>query len=421
MRLYRSFWLVLVSPLAIASEGQPLTLDAAVEQALESAPQVTSGVAGVEAAQSIVLSAGRLPDPSLIIGVDNLPVNGADAYSTTADFMTMRKVGVTQQFPRLEKRRLQHARAQADADIADAELTRTRLEVARETAQAWIRVVTASSAFDQLRALQPDIELDATSARANLAAGRGSSADALTGETAVARLKNRLLQLQGEVRAARAELARWIGDAAQGPLAALPSFEELPVSPETIVSSAHLHGDLLPYEARLTAARTDVELARAERRPDWAAEISFAKRGPDFSDMASIQFTIGLPLFAKYRQDPVVRARSASLRQVEAARESEIRMHTAELQGAVIRWQQLGEQLAEYQRELLPLARERSQVALAAYRAGTGDLRGSIEAFSAETDLLIEVATLQNLRGEAWSSLRYLEAQHVHPGTQATP
>jgi cobalt-zinc-cadmium efflux system outer membrane protein len=421
MRLYRSFWFFFISPLAFASEGQPLSLDAAVEQALARAPQVTASQAGVEAAQALATSAGRLPDPSLIVGIDNLPVNGRDAYSTTADFMTMRKVGVVQQFPRADKRRLQHARAQAGADLAEAELTRSRLDVARKTAQAWIRVATTNAALERLRTLQAEVELDALAARANLAAGRGSSADALAAESAVARLKNRLLQFQGEVRAAQADLSRWIGDAALVPLAPLPSFEDLPVPVETVISNAHLHGDLLPFEARLTAARADVELARAERRPDWAAEISFARRGPDFSDMASIQFTIGLPLFSKYRQDPVIRARGASLRQIEAERESEIRMHTAELQGMVIEWQQLGEQLAQYRNELLPLARERSQVALASYRAGGADLRGSIEAFSDEIDLLIEAATLQNQRGQAWASLRYLEAQHVHVGTETTP
>ncbi len=120
MRMYRSFWLFFISPLAFASEGQPFSLDAAVERALARAPQVTASQAGVEAAQALATSAGRLPDPSLIVGIDNLPVNGPDAYSTTADFMTMRKVGVVQQFPRAEKRRLQHARAQAGADLAEA-------------------------------------------------------------------------------------------------------------------------------------------------------------------------------------------------------------------------------------------------------------------------------------------------------------
>jgi outer membrane protein TolC len=406
---------LIASPLAFGADEASLSLEDAVKQALQVAPQLSARSAGIEAAQALTVSAGRLPDPVLVVGIDNLPVNGPDAYSTTADFMTMRKVGVMQAFPRREKRRLQQERARAEVDLANAENVESRLDVARETAQAWIRRATADAALGDLRALESEVELGSAAARAGVASGRGSSAEALTAEAAVARLKNRLLQMQGEARQAQAELARWIGDAASRPLAPMPAFDELPIPPEALVNTPHLHGTILPYEARLAEARTDIAIARAERHPDWSTELSFAKRGTAFSDMVSLEFTVGLPLFAKTRQNPVISARGADLRRVEAERDTEIRMHTAELQQTVIEWQQLGEQLEQYQSELLPLARERSRVSLAAYRAGQSDLRLSLEAFQDEVDLLVNRAALQNQRGRAWAYLRYLQAEHQDP------
>jgi outer membrane protein TolC len=412
---YLLFLLVSVSPSAFGADDQALSLDSAVAQALERAPQLSAGTASVDVAQALAMSAGRLPDPALVVGIDNLPVNGPDAYSTTRDFMTMRKIGVMQEFPWGEKRRLQHQRAEAGADLAIAELAQTRLEVAREAARAWIRLATANTSLEELRALQSEIDLSAASARAAVAAGRSSGAEALAAEAAVARLKNRILQMQGEARGAQAELGRWIGEDANRPLASLPAFDQLPVPAAALLKSPHLHAAIVPFEARLASARTDVALARAERRPDWSAELSFAKRGPDFSDMASLQFTVGLPLFAKYRQNPVIAARSAELKRVEADRETEIRMHTAELERMVIGWQQLGEQLKQYQSELVPLARERSRVALASYRAGSSDLKLALDAYQDEINLLIDRAALQNERGHAWAFLRYQEAEHLHP------
>lgn len=417
---FRGLLLLTVSPLALAADVQPLSLEAAVEQALRIAPQMRARSASVEAAQALTVSAGRLPDPEVIVGVDNLPVTGADAYSTTADFMTMRKVGVMQAFPRGEKRRLHRERAQVEVDLADAESTATRLDVARETAQAWIRRATANASLDELRALQSQVDLGAAAARASLASGRSSGAEALTAEAAVARLKSRILQMQSESRRAQAQLARWIGEDAARPLAPLPAFDRLPVSAETLLTTPHLHGTIVPFEARLAEARTDIALARAERRPDWSTELSFAKRGPAFSDMVSLQFTVGLPLFAKTRQNPVIAARSADLKRVEAERETEIRMHTAELQQMVIDWQQLGEQLSLYEKELVPLAHERSQVSLASYRAGRAELRLALDAFDDEVNLLIDRAALQNQRGHAWAFLRYLEAEHLHSVSTAT-
>jgi len=69
----------------------------------------------------------------------------------------------------------------------------------------------------------------------------------------------------------------------------------------------------------------------------------------------------------------------------------------------------------------VPLARERSQVALASYRAGNSELRSSLEAFADEIDLLVEQSELQNARGQAWAFLRYLEVEHVHAATEVLP
>ena len=126
----------LFSPLAWSEPGPPLTLDAAVERAFARAPQLEAGGAAVDAAHSLRVSAGRLPDPAAIIGIDNLPTTGADAWSTTRDFMTMRKVGVMQEFPAPGKRGFERARADADVQVADAELAAARFDVARATAVA---------------------------------------------------------------------------------------------------------------------------------------------------------------------------------------------------------------------------------------------------------------------------------------------
>jgi outer membrane protein, heavy metal efflux system len=399
----------------------PLSLDAAVQRALELAPQVGAGVANLDAMQALTVSAGRLPDPELVFGIDNLPVNGADAYSTTSDFMTMRKFGVMQEFPRAAKRRLQHDRAEADARVAGAELTGTRLAIAQQVAQAWIRRATADAALNYLRALEPEVELQATAARAAVASGRSSTAEALSAEAAIARLRNRSLQLQGESRRAMDELARWVDEDATAPLAPLPSFDELPTSPAALLAAVHEHGSLLPLESKIEAARVDVDLAKAERRPDWSAELVFAKRGPDFSDMVSLQFRMELPLFTRYRQGPAIAAKHAELRRVEAEREAELRMHTAEVRQMITEWEQLGQQLQQYERELLPLARERSRASLASYRAGRGDLRTTLDAYAQETEFVVEHAQLQNERGRAWAFLRYLGPEYLHRQEQVTP
>jgi outer membrane protein, heavy metal efflux system len=416
----RGLLYLLLAPFA-APAGEPptaasaLTLDAAVEQALLKAPQLAAQAASRDAAQALTVSAGRLPDPQLVLGLDNLPVTGSDAYSTTRDFMTMRRIGVMQEFTRAEKRRLQRDRAEVQSSLAGAELAQTRLAVAREVADAWIRRSTASTAVTSLRALEPDVELQASAAQAAIVAGRGSTAEALAAQAAVVQLANRIIRLQSEERRAVLELERWIDQDALRPLAPIPALDQLPIPPAALLASVHEHGDLLPFEARAAAARLDIELAKAERRPDWSAELAYAERGPDFSDMVSLEFRIGLPLFAGNRQNPVVAAKGAELRRIEADRETEVRMHTAELRQVLTEWELLGLQIRQYEREILPLTRERSRAALASYRAGRADLRVALEAFQQEIESLIEHALLTNDRGRAWAYLRYIAPRQLQP------
>ena len=102
---------------ASPAHADALSLDAAVEIAAARAPQMTAQRAALESAEALAVSAGRLPDPEIVLGVDNLPVEGDDAWSFDADFMTMRKVGVMQSFPNSRKRSSERERAAASVAV----------------------------------------------------------------------------------------------------------------------------------------------------------------------------------------------------------------------------------------------------------------------------------------------------------------
>jgi outer membrane protein TolC len=405
---YRIFFLALLWPLAASGQDRVLTLEQAIDIALSDAPQVAASSAMLEGAQAAAPSAGRLPDPELITGVDNLPIDTADRYSLTRDFMTMRKIGVMQNFPNAAKRRLQGERARHDIDIAQGELRKSRFDTSHSVAEAWIGRAVAEQSLARLQALKPDVELQATAARAALSSGRASAAEALGAQTLVATLKERELALQQESEMRRAELARWIGADADLPPASLPTNRELEHSPETLVAGIAEHAPLAPVVARLDAAKTDVDLARADKRPDWSAEVSYAKRGPLFSDMVSLEFRVGLPLFSKNRQNPKIAEKLATVRAQEAERDSEVRMHTAEVRAALAQWRLGRERLRNYQTEILPLARDRSRAAQASYSSGRGELRSTIEAMTDELDRQLEEVQLEGSVTRAWVFLHLL-------------
>src|SRR5258705_8448448 len=240
---------LLAQSLEALADARPLTLDEAVERALGESPQVVASSAMLDAAGAKAPSAGRLPDPEFVAAVDNLPINTDDRFSLSRDFMTMRRVGLMQMFPNGAKRELQKTHAQQEVVVAEAELRKTRFETAQATAEAWIAAAVADESLSRLRELQPEVALQASAARSALSSGPATATDALAAQTVAARLEDRILALEQDAEMRRAELVRWVGDAAERPLAMIPTDLEVGHSPQSLVAGVPQHGPLAPPAA----------------------------------------------------------------------------------------------------------------------------------------------------------------------------
>lgn len=134
--------LMVLTPLLAAipcpARAEPLTFDAALRHAANEAPSLKAGMAGVDATRSAAVAAGRLPDPTLSVGIDNFPVSGPPAFSFTRESMTMARIGIEQPFPNPAKRRAQRSRAQAGIGVAEADLAVEAQKLRLETALAWV-------------------------------------------------------------------------------------------------------------------------------------------------------------------------------------------------------------------------------------------------------------------------------------------
>ena len=408
-------WLLYASATWVGSAyAQTLSHDEAVHMAIERAPTLVGQRSALDAAQAGADSAGRLPDPELILGLDNVPINGPDAYSLTNDFMTMRRVGIMQALPNPAKRAAERQRAQAQIGRADAALTQAQLEVARATSSAWFAVSSSQELIEQLQGLIEQAQLQVRAQQAALASAQTSTLEALNAQSAVAQLKDRLLEAQQSEQTARAELERWIGET-NAALGAAPSLQELPVTRDSLLSSLHRHALVRVLDQQIAAAQSEVDAAKASKRPDMSFALAYAKRGSEFSDMVSLEFRMGLPLFGAHRQDPTIRAAQAGVSELQAMRESELKMHAAETAGQLAAWDAARERLTLLEQERLPLAQEATQAAQAAYRSGRGTLAAVLDTRMRQAELLAERAQLREKLAQAWGFLRYLEPSEGSP------
>ena len=123
--------------------------------------------------------------------------------------------------------------------------------------------------------------------------------------------------------------------------------------------------------------------------------------------MVSFGVAVPLPLFAADRQDREIRASRAALAQARASREDMERQHRAELRSLLDEWQRLGSRIAALRTSLLPLAKDRIDLALAAYRGGSATLAQVLDTRRAEVEARAQVLALQRDRARVWAQLNF--------------
>jgi outer membrane protein TolC len=330
----------------------PLALAEAQRLAIARSPQMAAYDSETAAAHQMAAAAARLPEPTLQFGVDYLPA----ARELTSP----------------EARQALAERYAGEADRAAEQKRATSVDIARETALAWLECHYAEQmtriAADQLKF--GHVEL--VGAERTYWAGRLSQAEFYGARSMLVLFEDKSSELEHHGRAARFALSRWVGDAGDAPLAALPDIDRIRLK------SAALEGDLARHP----------EVALLERQADLAA-----------SDVRVAQ--------ASHRTEPEIAATLARRDAARAAREEKLRAEVAQTRIMIDEWQHARDRRNRYASELVPLARERTLATLVAYRGGKGTLTDVLAARRAETEAQMRSVEMEREAARLWARLEF--------------
>ena len=399
---------LLLAAAALQAHAAPLSLDDALRLAQQRSRQLPAQDAAATAAREMAVAAGQRPDPVLKAGINNLPINGPDRLSLTSDFMTMRSIGLMQEFTRADKRKARAARFEQEAQAAEASRQVALANLQRDTALAWLDLHYQQRLRDVLTAQRDEARLQIEATDAAYRGARGTQADVFAARSAVAQIDDRIAAAQRDVATARTQLARWIGSTIDEPLDTPPALDAVRLRIDELETQIAHHPQIAVMLRQEAAAQADADAARANRQPDVSVEVMYSQRGPAYSNMVSLNVSLPLPWDRKNRQDRELAAKLALVEQMRAQREEETRMHVAEAQAMLQQWRSSRERLAAYDSALLPLAGERTRAALAAYRGGSGSLAAVLEARRAEIDTRMERLRLELEGARLWAQLNYL-------------
>lgn len=386
----------------------PLSLDDALRLAEARSLQLPAQQSAAAAAREMAAAAGQRPDPVLKASINNLPIDGPDRFSLTSDFMTMRSVGLMQEWTRRDKLEARAARFQREAEAAEAGRQAALANLQRDTAIAWLDRYYQERMRELLLTQRDEAMLQAQGAEAAYRGARGAQADVFAARTALAQMDDRLAATQRDLATAVTVLARWTGSESHAVLGSAPAMDTVALHADDLDAQITHHPQIALMLKQEAAAQAEVDVARANKQPDVSVELMYSQRGPSYSNMISLGVSIPLPWDQKNRQDREVAARLAIVEQMRAQREEETRVHVAEARTLLQQWRSNRDRLRRYDAELLPLAGERIRAALAAYRGGTGPLGGVLDARRGEIDTRMERLRLEMETARLWAQLNYL-------------
>jgi outer membrane protein TolC len=394
--------------LALPAQAQPLSLQDAQRRAVARSQQLAGQDSAIVAAREMAVAAGQLPDPVLKLGIDNLPVTGEDRFSLTRDFMTMRRIGVMQEITRSEKRELRQQRFGREAEKAEVEKAAAAAVIQRSTALAWLDRYYAEAMQRVIAEQLAQVKREIAATEAVYRGGRGNQADVIAAHGTLATLEDRASEFRRRAASATVTLGRWIGDGANAPLAPRPAIDAVQLDLQNLERDLAHHPEIVVLARQEEISTTEARLAQASSKPDWSVEIAYQQRGSDYSNMVSLGVSIPLPWDTGNRQDREAGAKFAAAEQARAQREELLRSHVGEVRVLLVEWQSGRERMARYERELIPLAAERSRASLSAYQGGRASLTDLLLARRNETEVRMQAVQLEMETARVWAQLNFL-------------
>ncbi len=365
---------------AVEALASALSLSAAVKVAVADNPGLAAMRARAEALAAIPSQVGTLPDPSLSLNALNLPL---DTFSLAQEGMTQVQIGMAQKFPFPGKLGLREDAAGYEAKAAGSEVKESRLWLIRNVRGVWWKLFYIDQALKIINSNKELLRQFVEIAQTKYRVGKGLQQDVLLAQLELSKLLDKYIQLEGMRRNEEARLnalLNWPTDRAL--VLAHTSVDQLP----SLRQEAVLHKQaekirplLLAQQSRIHAARSRVDLAKKDYYPDFNLGVAYGFRsgnnldGSARADMASVRFSMSLPIYTGTRQDKAVDQRNSELLQQNYRLQDAREQVQAQISRAMADYRRASEQVVLFKTGIIPQARQTVDSMLAGYQVNKVD------------------------------------------------
>ncbi len=407
MRVVALAAFVMLAVPAAWAQDTGMTLNEALQVAQDRSSSIEATQAAVRGDSAVVVKAAQLPNPTLKLSVEDLPINGSKAFTIGQDDFTMRGIGIEQEWVSPHKRRLRTALANRTVDQDRSTYLEKLAEVRQRAAMAWLNAVYAKKAVALNQALVDHLNDELAARQASYRGAQGSATDIAQARVTLGNARDALIDAQQDEKAALIDLSRWT---AAGNV--LEVADDTPPLDSTVSGMSpeqldQVQPSLIAARAAISVADAATDVARSDRSPNWTWGLTYFKRGGNFSDYVSFGVSIPLPLNRKNLEDRDVEQKSQMGTQARLNYEDTERQVIASIQTLATKLASGRERISNLRQSVLPAADQKVQLANAAYRSGAGSLADAFEARHMQLETQLQVLNLERQVSLVWAGLEY--------------
>jgi outer membrane protein TolC len=396
--------LLLANTAARAQDGA-LTLEAALRSAIDRSASMEAAQSSVRASSEMAVKADQLPEPTLAAGIDNLPINGQQGFTVGQNILTMRRIGIEQEWVSPEKRRLRSTLANQVVGREQSTYLAQLANVRQQTALAWLNAAYAKKALSLQQDLAGQMTHELAATQASYRGAQASAADVVQAHYMLAQMQDQLLKSQTTWQTALISLSRWTASpvsdvtgeppAPQSVVASLPPDQLREVQPVLVAAASDIG-----------VADADTAVANSNRRSNWTWNVSYLQGG-GASRFVSVGVSIPLPINRKNVEDRDTAEKAELGTRARLMYEDTQRQVEAEIHSLAATLANGRARIANLNQSMLPAADQRVRLASAAYRSGAGALAETFAARRAQLDAQLQILNLQRDVSLVWAQLDY--------------
>lgn len=396
--------------------AETVTLDQAVQRAVQNDPVLAQINAMVEALEAQAVADAQLPDPKATLAFQNFPV---DDFNRIREGMTQTVIGVSQKIPSSRTLKYKGKKTQFRAESVKAEIHLRSVSVKREVRHLWLDLYYWNQVKSTITLSETLLQQIIEATELHYRTGGRNVQDVISAELEFSVLQDKKIDVQRKIDRLKADLSKWLGnELAQGQSDAV--FPLLPpVKPyDGIEKLLTAHPQIQVVDALIESERQGVNIAKSQYKPSFDIGLSYGFRegdlpnGQDRPDFLTAKLTFDLPLFVDKRQDKNLAASKHKVSAMQYQRDDILRDLLAQLQGGFSNWQRYDERAAQYDKSVLRRAKDNFEAGLEAYGEDRTNFASLIRAQVIELDTTLNYIKIKIERAKAQADLLYLQGDH---------